>query len=146
MNFYDFVENIKRYSPERLLDDIQIEIEKSKDVLALQLEQWDKGEDSNGKVLGHYSLMTEILSNGRKKQGERYNLFDTGDFRKNTYLFPLQKSNDIVFNFDSTGKNTSILLEKLGPSIFGLQEKNKEKITAIAVEKAIKILNTNLKL
>lgn len=146
MNFFEFADNIKRYDSKMLLDDLQVEIEKSKDVVTLQLEQWDKGEDSNGKVLGYYSLMTEILSGGRKKQGERYNLLDTGDFRSKTYLFPLQKQNDIMFNYDSSGKNTSVLLDKIGPTIFGLQPKNKEQFTAIAVEKAIQLLKINLKI
>ena len=40
----------------------------------------EKGVDSEGSVIGYYSALTEILSEGRKKQGDPYNLEDTGEF------------------------------------------------------------------
>jgi hypothetical protein len=67
-------------------------------------------------------------------------------FNNQTKLFSGVKSNDLMFTIDSNGINKPELLQKLGDRIFGLQPKNKERFTAIAVEKAIQILNTNLKL
>lgn len=40
----------------------------------------NEGVDSEGFIIGTYSYITELLSEGRKKQGEPYNLNDTGDF------------------------------------------------------------------
>lgn len=146
MNFFEFAENLKNYPTNKFEDDIAIQLDSSNEIIELQKSQWDKGEDSNGKVLGYYSKMTEILSGGRKKQGDRFNLLDTGDFRNQTYLLTMGKSNDLIFDFDSTGTNTSELLERIGSTIFGLQDKNKEQFTQIAQETAMDLLNKNLKL
>ena len=146
MDFFEFADNLQNYSVDNFIDDLAIELDSDKDVIALQTKQWDKGEDSEGKVLGYYTRMTEILSGGRKKQGDRYNLLDTGDFRQHTYLLSTQKGKDLLFDFDSSGANTSKILTKIGSTVFGLQDKNKDEFTTIAVEKAIQLLNTNLKL
>ncbi len=146
MNLFEFAENIQNYSTDKFMNDLSAELDSNQEVLDLQLSQWDKGEDSNGQVLGYYTKMTEILSGGKKKEGDRYNLLDTGSFRASTYLLPMEKSNDLVFDFDSSDSKTSELIEKIGPSIFGLQDKNIERFTLIAIEKAKQILNTNLKL
>lgn len=146
MNLFEFAENIQNYSTDKFMNDLSAELDSNQEVLDLQLSQWDKGEDSNGQVLGYYTKMTEILSGGKKKEGDRYNLLDTGSFRASTYLLPMEKSNDLVFDFDSSDSKTSELIQKIGPSIFGLQDKNIERFTLIAIEKAKQILNTNLKL
>jgi len=146
MNFFEFSNNLKRYPANQFLFDLQDDLSSNDEAINLQKEQWQEGEDSNGKLLGRYSLMTEMLSDGRKKAGDPYTLYDTGDFYKQTKLFSGVKSNDLMFTIDSNGINKPKLLQKLGDRIFGLQPKNKERFTAIAVEKAIQILNTNLKL
>jgi len=146
MTFFEFSENLKNYSVKKFIDDLALQLDNSNEVIALQIEQWDRGEDSDGRVLGFYTKNTEILSGGRKKEGDRYNLFDTGDFRRKSYLFSMEKSNDLIFQFDSSGINTQKLLAKIGPTIFGLQEKNKDKFIQIAQDLAIDNLNTNLKL
>jgi len=146
MNFFEFANNLKRYPANQFLFDLQDDLSSNDEAINLQKEQWQEGEDSNGKLLGRYSLMTQMLSDGRKKAGDPYTLYDTGDFYKQTKLFSGVKSNDLMFTIDSNGINKPELLQKLGDRIFGLQPKNKERFTAIAVEKAIQILNTNLKL
>lgn len=146
MNLFDFFESVRNYPTQKFIDDLANSMDSDKDAIQLQISQWDKGEDENGKVLGYYTKATEILSSGRKKQGDRFNLFDTGDFRQHTYLFSIEKQNDLLFDFDSSGTNTTKLLDKIGPTIFGLQQQNKDKFTELATEKAIQLLNTNLKL
>jgi hypothetical protein len=146
MNFFEFAENLKNYTTDKFTDDLATQLDNSKEILELQKAQWNKGEDSNGKVLGYYSQMTEILSGGKKKEGDRFNLLDTGDFRNQTYLLTMGKSNDLIFDFDSSGVNTPKLLQSIGPTIFGLQASNKEKFTQIAQDAAIELLNKNLKL
>lgn len=40
---------------------------------------FDKGIDAEGNIIGYYSYMTEIISGGRKRQGDHYTLLDSGD-------------------------------------------------------------------
>ena len=40
---------------------------------------FDRGIDSEGDVIGYYSYMTEIISGGRKQEGDHYTLLDSGD-------------------------------------------------------------------
>jgi hypothetical protein len=146
MNFFEFNDNLQKYSIEKFIDELANAIDSDKDVLKLQISQWNEGEDSQGKVLGYYSKATEILSGGRKKQGDKFNLFDTGSFREKTYLLGMEKSKDLIFDFDSSDSKTSELIAKISPNIFGLQQKNKDTFTQIAQDIAIELLNKNLKL
>ena len=146
MNFFEFADSLDKFSVQKFMDDLASALDSDKEILKLQISQWDKGEDSEGKILGYYSKATEILSGGRKKQGDKFNLFDTGSFRDKTYLLGMEKSKDLIFDFDSSDSKTSELLAKISPNIFGLQQKNKDEFTTKAVDKAIEILNTNLKI
>lgn len=40
----------------------------------------EKGVDGLNQVIGYYSYSTELITKGRKQQGEHYTLQDTGDF------------------------------------------------------------------
>lgn len=146
MNFFQFAENIKNYSVDKFENDLIKEIESSDSIKELQEMQWDKGQDSDGNVLGLYSKATEILSFGRKKAGTPFDLYDTGDFRKQTKINTIEKENDLSFFFDSTGKNTNDLLQKIGPRMFGLQNQNQNKMAFEAQEIAVELLKKNLKL
>ena len=58
----------------------------------------EQGVNSEGDVIGYYSQMTEIISEGRKKRGEPYDLNDTGEFFRSMYVQVLADS--IVVNAD----------------------------------------------
>lgn len=146
MNFFQFAENIKNYPVDKFENDLIKEIESSDSIKELQEMQWDKGQDSDGNVLGLYSKATEILSFGRKKAGTPFDLDDTGDFRKQTKINTIEKGSDLSFFFDSTGKNTNDLLQKIGPRMFGLQNQNQNKMAFEAKEIAVELLKKNLKL
>lgn len=65
----------------------------------IQDEQLIKsGVDSEGRVIGYYSALTEILSEGRKKQGDPYNLEDTGEFFMSMFVKVL--ADGIIINAD----------------------------------------------
>lgn len=65
----------------------------------IQDEQLIKsGVDSEGRVIGYYSAFTEKLSEGRKKQGEPYNLEDTGEFFMSMFVKVL--ADGIIINAD----------------------------------------------
>ena len=73
--------------------------EVKKEILDLiRNEQLYKGVDEDDDIIGYYSYWTELLSNGRKKQGEPYNLKDTGDFYRSMFVKVLQ--NSIVIDAD----------------------------------------------
>ena len=145
MNFFDFAETLKNYSTSRFVYDLQTELEKNNDAIQLQKDQWAKGKDAHGVILGLYSKGTELI-NPSKKAGTPFTLYDTGDFYEQTHLFGNTKDNDLLFNFDSSGTNTAALIARLGERIFGLQDESIDKFTATAQDTAIEILNKNLKL
>lgn len=72
---------------------------------------------------GTYSYATELFSNGRKKEGERYTLFDTGSFVKGMYL---QLTKDGVVFRSSDSKESLLRLEY--ESIFGVSQEDLNKI------------------
>ena len=146
MDFFEFAENIKNYSVDKFENDLIKEIESSESIKELQESQWDKGQDSDGNILGLYSKATEILSFGRKKTGTPFDLYDTGDFRKQTKINTIENGSDLSFFFDSTGKNTNDLLQTIGPRMFGLQNQNQNKMANQAQEIAVELLKKNLKL
>ena len=45
-----------------------------------------KGVDSNGQIIGFYSLATEFFSDGRKKEGDPYDLDDSGEFFRSMFV------------------------------------------------------------
>jgi hypothetical protein len=146
MNFFEFAENLKNYPTIKFIDELLLSIEKNNLVADLQRSQWDEGLDSEGNILGRYSLMTQIITDGRKKAGDPFDIDDTGETRKNLELFSKQESQTLLFHFDSHSQALPNLLQRVGPRLFGLQEKNLDKFTAITQDNAIDLLNTNLKL
>lgn len=58
----------------------------------------DNGVDSQGLQIGTYSYWTEILSEGRKQEGDPYNLNDTGEFFRSMFVQVLRDS--IIINAD----------------------------------------------
>lgn len=60
---------------------------------------FNEGIDENEEIIGTYSFYTQILSDGRKKQGEPYNLKDTGEFYRSMLVKVLSDSIIIDANF-----------------------------------------------
>ncbi len=63
-------------------------------------DQLYEGVDGNDSNIGYYSFWTEFLSNGRKKQGEPYDLKDTGDFYRSMLVKVLKDSIIIDADFE----------------------------------------------
>lgn len=72
-----------------------------------------------------YSLLTEILSQGKKKAGDPYNLYDSGEFY-NSMLF-LLGNNFFEIDADPIKENDN-LFTKYGEEIIWLSENSKEKL------------------
>ncbi len=63
----------------------------------------EKGVDSEGRVIGYYSYWTEIISEGRKQEGDPYNLEDTGEFFMSMFVKVL--ADGIIINADYAKMN-----------------------------------------
>lgn len=85
----------------------------------------EKGVNEDGKIIGYYTRYTEELTNGRKKAGEPYNLFDTGDFYKSMVI--LLGTNYFEIDADPIKENAN-LFTKFGEGIIGLTEESLEKL------------------
>ena len=98
------------------------------DMTALNRDQLFKNsEDIFGNASGFYSPATQIITGGRKKAGDPYTMFDTGDFIRQ--LFARVKNEEIVFGSDDS-KVDKILGNRrlLSKSLFGLTDKNLRNI------------------
>ena len=85
----------------------------------------EKGVDEEGQIIGYYTRYTEELTNGRKKAGDHYTLFDTGDFYKSMLI--LLGTNYFEIDADPIKENTN-LFTKYGEGIIGLTEESLEKL------------------
>lgn len=107
---------VQRYIIEKLIQDNQLR----KHVTGLGSPIRDKTTGSTT-----YSLLTEILSQGRKKAGEPYNLYDTGEFY-NSMVFLLGYD---YFEIEADPiKENDNLYTKFGEEIVWLSENSKEKL------------------
>jgi len=59
----------------------------------------EEGVDANDDIIGTYSYLTEVLSGGRKRMGDPYNLNDTGAFFRSMFIKVL--SHSILIDADS---------------------------------------------
>ena len=57
-----------------------------------QDQLFTKGIDADNKIIGLYSVTTEIISRGRKRAGEPFTLYDTGDFYRSMFIDVLRDS------------------------------------------------------
>ena len=84
----------------------------------------------NGRTT--YSAATEMLSDGRKLEGEPYNLLDGGDFYR-SMVFLLGKD---FFEIDADPiKGNDNLFTKFGEGIIGLTEESKTKLQVELLER-----------
>lgn len=94
----------------------------------------EKGQPLRNRDNGRttYSAATEMLSNGRKREGDPYNLFDSGEFYK-SMVFLLGKD---FFEIDADPiKGNDNLFTKFGEGIIGLTEESKEKLRVELLER-----------
>lgn len=79
----------------------------------------------DGEHIGYYSFGTEIASGGEKKEGEPFNLYDTGEWQSTITLFYFD--NSFVISSDPI-KDEDNLYEKYGVKIVELTKESKAKI------------------
>jgi hypothetical protein len=94
----------------------------------------DKGIDSDGRVIGTYSYVTEIISRGRKQQGAHYTLDDTGALYRSMYVTVLREAIEINAD-DGKIKDQNWYTTK----IIGLTDENTQKLIAEVKKRYITI-------
>lgn len=144
MNFLKFINN--PVSSQELLIIVNKSIIDNEDVITkIQKDQWTKGKDKEGNIIGKYKLSTEKASkkapfpNTPKTAGRPYNLNWSGDFYKKTFIKTKTLSKDIKITIDSKSmvlKDLFNTIKKHGlisnaNTIFGYQPKNLDKTTKI---------------
>lgn len=82
--------------------------------------------DINGKPIGFYSYATEIITNGRKAQGQPFDGDDTGDWLKSFFA---KVENETISFGASDAKTLTILTSDnwLSSQLFGLTEENQRQ-------------------
>ena len=87
---------------------------------------FNEGINRFGTIIGRYSQATESITNGEKKAGEPFTMYDTGDlYKRFTYLYDAKKQTVEIFSTDS---KVPLLIMKYSENIFGLTPTNKEKL------------------
>ena len=122
-------EQIRRY---HLLSEAVAWIDTFDSVTKKQIIDWiqqdqliDEGINKFGKIIGYYSYATELISNGKKKQGDHYNLFDTGAFFRS---FVVIVGIDAIKIDANAQKGEDNLFKKFGNKIIGLTDENFTKL------------------
>lgn len=129
--FQEQLVKAKRLSPKKL-EIALFKYIKTLDSELIKIQQdriFNESKDIFGNALGFYSKATEILSKGRKKAGEPFTGFDTGEFFKGFYGY---YSNEEVQFFSRDEKTITILRSEhwLSDELFGLTDEELKKVIA----------------
>jgi len=101
----------------------------------------DKGVDEDGDIIGFYSLATEFISNGQKKQGDHFTLDDTGAFYRSMWITVM--ADGIIIDGDTLKMEDQFWWND---SILGLTEENVTKLIEKIKEKYIEFARKTLEI
>lgn len=112
-------------------------------IIWLQRDQiFTQGIDKHGTIIGVYSEGTESFTHGRKVAGERFDLFESGEFFSSMYIFVL--ANEIIIDADSDKMQDQDWWRN---AILGLTDENikklQERVKVKYIEYARRILGVN---
>lgn len=102
---------------------------------------FNQGIDSKNRLIGLYSISTEIISKGRKKAGTHFTLFDTGKFYESFKLIPFKGFFEIVADGQKDNVN---LFDKYGTELTGLTPESIAKLPDILRPKIIEYIRFRL--
>ena len=100
-------------------------------ILAKELEAFNRStlfndsEDVFGKPIGFYSAGTEIMTNGRKRRGEPFDLKETGVFLES---ITVNVVNGTFFFRSTDPKLNEVLSNLLTDDILGIQDDDLQKV------------------
>lgn len=119
----------------------------SNDIINLVRDgQLGKGLNSKGSVIGRYTYNTEILSGGRKKEGDLFDFQDTGDLYKN-FDYDFGSGQLEIFSTDSKVDLLKEKYEQGDGKLFVLSVEHQHKLNYEMIKPfLIKFLKNHLKL
>ena len=126
-NFLEAQANAKKLTPQKVSKDLFNFIR----TLENEMAQYNRArlnidsEDIDGNPLGFYSKGTEVITEGRKKEGDPFTLFETGKFLPSVFA---KVQNDSIFFGATDPKLNEIFKNLLTTNIFGLQDQDLNKI------------------
>lgn len=82
-------------------------------------------QDIFGKPIGFYSKATELITNGRKKAGEPFDLLESNKFLPS--IFAKVERESVFFNAKDS-KKQEVLKNLLTQDIFGLQDEDLNRV------------------
>ena len=93
-------------------------------IIWIQKEQiFTQGIDKYGNIIGLYSATTEQFTEGRKKAGTKFDLFESGDFFASMYIMVL--ADEIIIDADSSKMENKDWWRN---AILGLTDENIKKL------------------
>jgi len=122
-DLYKYADNLQKYKKANVFKDV-LDNKFIKDLIVHLNTDEQLGKqrvNSLGARLGFYSEATQIITKGRKKMGEPFNLNDTGDFWDSWKVTVKDKLIEIDANGNKDGKN---LFDLYGVDILGLNDDN----------------------
>jgi hypothetical protein len=119
----------KSIQPDKLKNDLFKFIKSiEKEFLDKNKEQiQEDSKDIFGKPIGFYSYGSELASGGKKKKGDPFTGFDTGDWFKG---FNMQEVSGVI-RFGSTDEKNQLILNSdnwLSDELFGLSDENLKEV------------------
>lgn len=117
----------EKLTPEKIVNDVFAFIKTiEKELAAYNVATLNQeSEDVLGKPIGFYSRATELITGGRKKAGDPFDLLESGDFLEGVFA-KVQK--DSIFFDTKDSKKKEVLGNLLTDNIFGLQEEDLKKV------------------
>lgn len=117
----------KKLTPEKIVSDVFKFLQSIEDELVAYnvATLHEESEDIFGNPIGFYSKGTELISKGKKKAGDPFDLLDTGKLLDSA--FAKTKSETVTFGFKDP-KLKDVLQNLLSKDIAGLQEEDKIKV------------------
>lgn len=103
----------------------------------------DKGVDGLNQVVGYYSYATELITKGRKQQGEHYTLEDTGYFFN---TMRVEVTDALLYVSGDGKKGKENLYKKYGDYITTLNENSLNVVKEIIKDKYVQYISKILQI
>ena len=121
--FLSQYEKAIKLTPQKVRNDLFVFIRTLETYFAdLNVEQLHlESKDIFGNPIGFYSAGTEAITNGRKKEGDPFNLKESGQFLNE--LFAKVQGDSLFFDTNDE-KKPEVLENLLSQDVFGLSDEN----------------------
>jgi hypothetical protein len=103
----------------------------------------DKGVDGLNQVVGYYSYATELITKGRKQQGEHYTLEDTGYFFN---TMRVEVTDALLYVSGDGKKGKENLYKKYGDYITTLNDDSLNVVKEIIKDKYVQYIRKILQI